>query len=454
MSPEIFLDGAPDVVARALAGAKAHGASAADALLIESESFFVQVRLRALDKLKGAQERRLGLRVLFGSRSATASTSDLSPAALDRFVEETCTLARTTGEDPWAGLPEPGELAGAVPDLDLWDPGVGDLAVEERIERARRAEEAALGADPRIGNSEGAEWEDVRARVTYGNSHGFVGQYRGTSASLSVTPVARQDGQMQRDAWYTTGRRLATLEVPEAVGKRAADRVLRRLGARKIPTQQAPVVFDPETAASLLRSLASAASGHSIYRGSSFLVGRLGTRIAPAHVTVLDDGTRPQGLGSKPFDGEGVPTRQTAVIEKGILLSFLLDTYSARKLRLRSTGNAARSPEDAPAAAPTNFFLVPGDTPPDSIVRSVRSGLYVTELIGFGINPVTGDYSRGAAGLWIDQGELAYPVEEITIAGNLLEMLAAVEAVGSDLEFRGRIAAPTLLIGRMTIAGH
>jgi PmbA protein len=259
---------------------------------------------------------------------------------------------------------------------------------------------------------------------------------------------------MQRDYWYSSHRKLSKLEPAAAVGKKAAERTIRRLGARRVKTQQAPVVFDPETAASLLRHLAGAVSGSSLYRKTSFLLGKLGEKIAASGIWIDDDARIPSALGSKPFDGEGLPTRRTPVIEDGVLTSYLLDTYSARKLSLRSTANASRSFADAPAASPTNFFLRPGTTSPEEIIRSVRSGLYVTELSGFGVNPVTGDYSRGAVGLWIENGELAYPVEEITIAGNLLEMFQNIEVIGDDLKLRGTIAAPTLKIAKMTIAGE
>jgi PmbA protein len=258
---------------------------------------------------------------------------------------------------------------------------------------------------------------------------------------------------MQRDFWYTVNRRYRRLEDAAAVGRKAAERALRRLGARKVPTRQVPVVFDQEMAAGLVRTLASAASGYAIYKAASFLVGKVGQAIAANGFTVIDDGTIPGGLGSKSFDGEGVATRRMVLVEDGALRSYLLDTYSARKLSMRSTGNASRDVGSAPGVAPTNMWLEPGAASPQEIIRSVKSGLYLTEMMGSGVNLVTGDYSRGATGIWIENGELAYPVEEITVAGNLKDMLMAVEAIGNDLEWRGRIAAPTLLIGRMTVAG-
>jgi PmbA protein len=258
---------------------------------------------------------------------------------------------------------------------------------------------------------------------------------------------------MERDHWYSVQRHLAALDPPAEIGRTAAARALRRLGGRQIETRQVPVVFDPEMAGSLLRHLAGAVSGNALYKGMSFLTGKLGETIAPAMVSVYDDGTLPRALGSKPFDGEGLPTRRTPLIEAGVLSSYLFDTYSAKKMQSRSTGNAARSVGDSPHVSPTNLFLAAGKTSPDDIIGSVASGLYVTELMGFGVNPTTGDYSRGASGMWIENGELAYPVSEITIAGNLLQMFRDIEAVGSDLVFRHSVAAPTIKISKLTVAG-
>jgi PmbA protein len=257
---------------------------------------------------------------------------------------------------------------------------------------------------------------------------------------------------MQRDGWYHVTRKRANLDAPEAIGRVAAQRALRRLGARRVKTAEVPVIFDPQMAATLIRHIAGAASGPSLYRGASFLLNRLGETIAAPSITIVDDGTMPGALGSRPFDGEGLPTRRTVLVDRGVLTSYLLDSYSARKLGLASTHHAARDGGGV-SVSTTNLHLAPGDARPESLIRSVKSGLYVTELIGFGVNGVTGDYSRGAVGMWIDNGELAYPVEEITVAGNLLEMFRAVEGVGNDLVFRDRTAAPTLLIGRMVVAG-
>ncbi len=437
-----------------LARAKQRGAAEADVMVVDGRNLSVQVRLSAVDRLTKAREKRLGLRVFFGKRSASTSTSDFSRTSLDQLVADTCSLARAVAEDPVSGLPASEAYAKDCPDLDLYD--ATELGTDEHIALAKRAEAAALGADPRVSNSEGADFNSSDGHVMLANSHGFVGDYRSSSFSMSVSPVATDPltGGMQRDSWYAIQRAYARLESPESVGSEAARRTLRRLGARKVPTCKAPVIFDQEMAGSLLGNLCGALSGYALYKGASFLIGQLGNKIAPETVTVCDDGRMPRGFGSRPFDGEGLPTRKAMVIERGVLRSYLLDTYSGKKLGLASTGNASRSVGESPSAGPTNFFLVPGTATPAEMIRSVKRGLYVTELIGFGINMVTGDYSRGAAGFWIENGELAYPVEEITIAGNLKRMLLDIDMVGNDLEFRGRIASPTITIGEMTIAGN
>jgi PmbA protein len=443
------IDVAQDLVARA----RAAGARAADAVVAESDGLSVGVRLGEVEKLKRARQRRAGLRVFVGDAIAIVSTADLSPAALDELAREAVTLARATAPDPFAGLPDPADLAADLPELDLHDPAVAALEPEQALAWARDGEAAALAAAPEITNSEGAEVGADAGRVAYASSLGFAGGYDGSHASLAVVPVATRDGLMQRDSWYTAHRKLRGLESPAAVGREAAHRTLRRLGARRPPTCECPVVFDPEIAASLLRHLAGAISGSALYRRMSFLVDRLGERVASDVVRVVDDPLRPSAPASRPFDGEGVRQTRRVVVDRGVLATYLLDSYSARRLGLRTTGHAARSVGDAPGAGPTNFVLEPGAHTPEAIIASVRSGLYVTELIGFGVNPVTGDYSRGAAGLWIENGELAYPVEELTIAGNLRDMLRDIEMVGNDLTLRSSIASPTVKLARMTVAG-
>jgi PmbA protein len=445
-----MLDRLDDLLRRARGG----GAVEADAFMVEEELQTVQVRLGSLESLKHARENRCSLRVFTGSGSASATTSDLSPGALARLVDESVRLAQVARRDEHSGLPAGEALAREVPDLDLWDPDGQAMKLEDKIDWARRAEAAALEADARVRNSEGAEFYDRQGRVAYASSGGFAGGFRVSSFAVSVTPVASDDGDMERDYWYTAARHLAHLESPEAIGREAARRAVRRLGARKGATVEVPVVFDPQTAGSLLRGMAVAASGPGLYRGTSFLIGQRGRTVAAPLVTIVDDPLMPRGLGSRPFDGEGLASRRTVLVDRGVLASYLLDTYSARRLGLQATGHAARESGGGVTVGYTNLYLEPGPWAPEEILRSVDRGLYVTELIGFGVNFATGDYSRGAVGFWVENGELAYPVEEITIAGNLRQMMQDVEMVGRDLAFRDQTAAPTLKISRLTVAGQ
>ena len=447
-------DGYSQLAMDLLAKAKRGGATEADIIIADGETFSVQVRLGAVDRLTKAREKHLGLRVFVGKRSASTSTSDFSADSLNHLVAETCTLAKAVVEDQVSGLPSADQMAGERPDLDLYDST--RLTTEQQIELAKRVEAAAMSTDERVTNSEGGDFDSSSGRVVLGNSHGFLGEYQSSSFSMSVSPVATdpETGAMQRDSWYAVQRTFSRLDSPEEVGLEAARRTVRKLGAKKVETQRVPVIFDSETAGSLMGNLCSAVSGYSLYKGASFLAGQLDKSLAPEYVTVYDNGRVVGGLGSRPFDGEGLPTRKTTVVERGILKSYLLDTYSGRKLGLASTGNASRSVGENPSVGPTNFYLAPGTKTAQDIIKTVKQGLYVTDLIGFGINMVTGDYSRGAAGFWIEGGELAYPVEEITIAGNLKEMFAGIEMIGSDLVFRGRIASPTVKIAEMMVAGN
>ncbi len=429
------------------------GASAGEVMMVSAESLSAAVRLGEVEKLKSSRERRLGIRVFTGQSAATASTSELERDSLRQFVADTVELARLTAPDPFSGLPDPELHPRSLPDLDLADSQHQIIPAEQALKMAREAEAAALGHDPRIKNSEGSGFDSGVYELIFMNSQGFSGSFRGTTFSLSTVVIAEDDGAMQRDYWYSTNRHFDRLEAPEEIGRHAAQRTLRRLGARKVKTTAAPVVFDPDLAAGLIRSLAAAASGTALYKRASFLLDRLGHQVASPNVTIIDDGTIAGLLGSRPFDGEGLVTRRKALVQKGELSSYLLDCYSARKLGLAPTGNAARGLSDSPGVSPHNLYLEPGPYTPEQIIRSVPHGLFVTELIGFGVNGVTGDYSRGASGLWIENGELAYPVEEITIAGNLKEMYLAIEMVGNDLSWRSSVAAPTIKISEMTIAG-
>jgi len=446
---------AADIVSKALKA----GADDAEVTIREGDEFSTTVRMGQVETLKESGSRGMGLRVLMAStngyRVASTTTSDFSEEGIAHLVSGAMSLVRVTSEDPFAGLADASEFGQLEADLELYHEDVYSLPTAERIDYARRAEAAALAADTRITNSDGGSFDANTGRKVFANSRGFAGEYRASSCSLSVSPIALgQSGEMQRDYWYTYARSLKKLDTPESVGAEAARRTLRRLDARRVKTQQAPLIFAPEIARSLIGAIFDAASGDSIYRGASFFTGKLGQQVAAESVTVIDDGTIIGGFGTSPFDGEGLPSRRTVIVENGILTNYLLNTYTARKLGMKSTGSAARGLAGNPGTGAGNLFLVAGAQTPEEMLRSVPSGLYVTELMGQGVNMVTGDYSRGASGLWIENGELTYPVQEITIAGNLKEMFRNITAIGSDLVFRGSVASPTLRIDGMTIAGE
>ncbi len=444
-----------EIAAGVVKRAMQSGATAAECVIRDGEEFSTVVRLGEVETLKESGSKSLGIRVFVGQRAASTWTSDLSPQGIQRMIDSALELAKLTTEDPFAGIPEASELGSLAADLDLYYDDVNSLSTADRIDYARRAERAALDFDPRISNSEGGSFDTATGRKVLANSHGFLGEYQRSYCSVSAVPIARDEqGKMQRDYWYSVSRTMGKLESAESVGQTAAKRALRRLGARKVKTARVPVIFDPQVARSLLDHIFEAANGDSIYRNASFLVGKLGEQIAGENVTVIDDGTMVGGFGSSPFDSEGVPTRRTIVIERGVLKSYLLNTYAAKKLGLATTGNASRGLAGTPGIGAGNFFLTPGAKTPEEIIAEVKDGLYVTEFLGFGVNLVTGDFSRGAGGLWISNGELTHPVEEITVAGNLKDMLRNISEIGSDLEFRGSVACPTLRIDGMTVAGE
>jgi len=444
----------PELATQAIRMALARGANDAECTISEGEEFTASVRMRSLETLKDAGSRGAGLRVLIGKQAGSSYTSDLSAEGMRKLVESALEIAAISTEDPHAGLPDTSELGSLSTDLLLYSDDINSIDTAYRIAQALEAEEAALSADPRITNSEGASFESYTGERLFANSRGFAGSYRQSSCSLSATPVAREGDSMERDYWYSTARSHATLESPSSIGRKAAERTVRRLGARKVSTQKVPVVFDAMTARSLLGEIFEAVEGTAVYQKASFLAGKLGQRVAAESVTVVDDGTIPGLFGTSPFDDEGVPTRRTVVIDHGILRSYLLNTYTARKLGLRTTGNAARGITGNASVGHNNLYLERGGKSPEEIIRGIGKGLYVTELIGSAVNTVTGDYSRGAAGLWIENGEFAYPVSEITIASNLLQMLMDIECIGSDLEFRGSVASPTVMIREMTVSGQ
>jgi PmbA protein len=448
-----------NLAAEVVALAMKSGASDAEVVAREGDEFSVSVRLGEVEKLTESGSRGLGLRVFRGTKSASASTSDLTAEGIRQLVDGAMALAKVTEEDSFAGLPETEEFGQIDGDLHLYFDDVYSLPGPERIEWAKRAEAAAMAADPRITNSDGGSFDATTGYKVLANSRGFLGGYRSSYAGVSAAPIATDaDGTMQRDGWWSSARRMADLESPEAIGKEAARRTLRRLGARRVATQRVPIVFAPEVARGLIGSVFEAASGDSIWRHASFLAGKLGEQIAAANVTIVDDNTMllpsgAGGFGTSPFDGEGLRSQKTVVVEGGVLRNYLLNTYTARKLGMKSTHNASRGLAGTPGIGCGNLYLEPGTLTPEKIIGGVAAGLYVTSLMGFGVNVVTGDYSRGATGLWIENGQLTHAVEEVTIAGNLAEMLKNVTAIGNDLEFRGAVASPTLRMDGMTVAG-
>jgi PmbA protein len=442
---------ATDIVGRAMKG----GATAAECVVREGDEFSTLVRLGQVETLKESGSRAIGVRVFFGQRAASTYSSDFSRAGLDRMLSSALELAKITSEDPFGGIPPAEQLGQIAGDLDLYHEDVYSLPGPERIDYARRTEKAALDFDARIKNSEGGSFDAATGHKVLANSHGFVGEYSRSYCSVAAVPIAQtEDGGMQRDYWFSVARMLKKLDAPEKVGRIAAERTIRRLGARRVKTARVPVVFDPMVSTSILEHIFEGINGDSVYRGASFLAGKLGEKIAGDNVTVIDDGTIPGGFGTSPFDGEGIPTRRTVVIENGVLKSYLLNTYTAKKLGLQTTANASRGLAGTPGIGPGNYFLQPGEKTAKDLIAGIKEGLYVTEFLGQGVNLVTGDYSRGASGLWISNGELGYPVEEITVAGNLKELFFNISEIASDLEFRGSVAAPTIRVDGLTVGGE
>jgi len=449
---------APDlqeIAVGAVRRAMESGATGAEAVVTDGSEFSTTVRLGKVETLKEAGSKAAGVRVFVGQSSASTYSSDLSAEGIRKMVESAIALARVTSADPMAGLPDPSELGKLEGDLGLYHDDVYSLSTEDRIDYARRAEKAALDADSRIVNSDGGNFDAAVGYKVLANSQGFVGDNRRSYCSVVAVPIAQMEGSaMQRDYWYSVSHSLKKLESPEEVGAIAAKRTLRRLGARKVKTARVPIVFENTVSAALLGHIFEAVNGDSVYRGASFLTGKLSEKIAGDNITIVDDGTIPGLFGTSPFDSEGVVSRKTTVIQNGVLQSYLLNTYTAKKLGLKTTGNASRGLAGTPGIGPGNFFLQAGTKSLQEIIGDIKEGLLVTEFLGHGVNLVTGDFSRGATGLWIQNGELTFPVEEITVAGNLKEMLFNISEIGSDLEFRSAIACPTLRIDGMTVAGE
>src|SRR4051794_7370341 len=434
-----------DLVGRALKA----GADAADAVLFEGTSLSHARRLGKVEKLERSESQDLGLRVLVGKQQAIVSSSDRSPKMLAELVERTLAMARAVPEDPFCGLAEPAQIAQDWPQLDTLDPDEPDT--ETLIERARAAEETALAVEG-VTNSEGAEAGWGRSRIALVASNGFAGGYAGSHHGVSVSVIGGSGSNMERDYDFASAVYAADLRDPAEIGKSAGERTVKRLGARKMSTARVPVMFDPRVARSLISHLLGPISGPSIARGTSFLKDRLGQRIFPEAITITEDPHRTRGHRSKPFDAEGLPNRRRALIDNGVLTTWLLDLRSARQLGLHSTGHAARGTASPPSPAATNVWIDPGAARPVELMADIQSGFYVTELMGMGVNGITGDYSRGAAGFWIENGQIAFPVSEMTVAGNLKDMFARLIAA-NDLEFRTGADSPTLRIDDLTVAG-
>lgn len=435
--------------------ARRAGAEQCDVVISAFDETEVTVRRGATDRLIEAGSRALGLRVIDRGRTAVCSTSDLDPAALERLARETVELARISAPDEHAGLPDPALLTvhdGAG--LQLFDESLETLSTEEKIRMATVCEEAAFAADPRISNSDGASLTTRSGEFALANSLGFAGSYSATSVSLMVEVMADDaEGKKRNAYWYSTERHLHRLADPVEVGRIAARRAVDQLGARKVPTRQVPVVFEPLMAVQLLGELAACCTGSALYRGTTFLAGRQGERVGSPLLSIVDDPLMPGRRGSRPFDGEGVRSQRNDLFCEGTFNGFLFDSYSGRRTGHTTTGSAARGVEGLPSPAPSALVLQPGDVAPADIVADVRDGFYVTALMGHGFNPTTGDYSHGAAGFWIEGGRLAFPVTEVNISGRMADMLAAVDCVGDDLTWFGSSAAPTIRIASMTVSG-
>jgi len=444
-----------DLAVRATELAKRSGAAAAEALCRDGTELTVKLRLGEPELIKEAGIRALGLRVFVGHRAALTYTSDLRAASLEAFVSRSIALAELSEPDELNALPPVEAVPPSQDVLELWDDEVCSIDAARALAMARAAEDAARKADPRVTSSDGARASRTIAAVAFANSAGFVGGYRGTYVSLLVAPICDDaGGKRQRGHAWTASRFMSDLTDPEAVGREAARSAIAKLGARKVESGAVPVVFDPEAGRALVRGLFSVANGSSFYRKASYLIGREGQACASPLVTIVDDPLRPRAPGSRPFDGDGLPSRTNVVIDRGVLRTILCDTYSARRLGRSSTASAGRSVGGSPAPALTNFIMQGGTTPADEIVGSVERGLYVTDMLGFGFNPVTGDFSRGAAGFWIEKGERAFPVTEVTISADFHDLWRRVDAVGDDLALRSTVACPTFRVAEMTVAGR
>jgi PmbA protein len=432
-------DIAEDVVRRC----RAKGASQADVAASIDEGLSVNVRLGEVETVERTRDRGVSVSVYFGHRKGSANTADLDPKSIERTIEHACAIARHTEEDPANGLADAALLAKDIPDLDLWHPW--DIDATRAIALGVEIEDAGRAFDPRIDNSEGATVQAGAGMTAYANSLGFSGTERGTRHSLSCALIAEDDAGMQREYWYDTARNAGDFASAASIGRKAAERTVARLGARRLSTRECPVLFVPETARGLVGHFLSAVSGGALYRRASFLVDHAGKRVFPEWMNIVERPRIPRGHGSTAFDSEGVATHDSDLVRDGVLQRYILGSYSARKLGLTSTGNAG---------GVHNVIVEPGTDDFATLVKTMGTGLVVTEMMGQGVSLITGDYSRGASGFWVENGEIAYPVEEITIASNLRAMFDRIEAVGSDVDRRSHLLTGSMLVGRMTVAGE
>jgi PmbA protein len=446
-----------DVAARVVELCTRAGADASEVLVRDGTELTAKVRMGEPELVQEAGSRALGLRVFKGGRRAVTYTSDLRGRSLESFAAETVALAELAEPDELNRLPDGEDLATAIPELDLYDDAVAEVDAAWALTQCLAGEKAAFGHDPRVANSEGATWSRSLGAVAFANSAGFVGGYRGSYASFYVEPIcdeADADPPKKRNGyWWTASRFLAEMEAAEAIGAEAARRTVATLGSRKIATCEVPVVFDPEAGRSLVGTVFSVANGSAFWRKSSYLLGREGTRIASDLVTLVDDPLLPRGPGSKPFDGDGLATRKNVLVRGGVLETVLCDVYSARKLGRRSTGSAGRGVGGNPGPTTSNLIMDKGGVTREQLLRSTARGLYVTSMMGFGFNPVTGDFSRGAQGFWIEDGQLTYPVSEITVSANFDHLLQRIDLVADDLHLRSSTACPTFRVSHMMVAG-
>lgn len=440
---------------KAITLARKHGADDAEVIVRDGAELTAKVRLGEPELVQEAGSRALGLRVFKDGRAAVTHTSDLRESALDGFIAETVTLAELSEPDELNRLPETELFAKDIPDLDLYDESCLSIDAAEALVRARRGEKAALDYDERVTNSDGGTWSRVVGAVAFANSAGFVGGYRASSSSFYVEPICDdEDGKKRNGYWWTAGRFLSSMEEPEAVGKEAARRTVATLGSRKVETCEVPVVFAPEAGRALVGMIFSVANGSSMYRKATYLLDREGTKVASPLVTVTDQPLLPRASGSRPFDGEGLSTRENVIIREGVLETVLCDTYSARKLGRQSTGSAGRGVGGNPSPTTSNLIMTPGEVSLEELLKDTGRGLYVNSMMGFGFNPVTGDFSRGAAGFWIEGGERTFPVSEVTVSLNFDQLLQSIDLVASDIDRRTSVQCATFRVANMTVAGR